>query len=247
MSRLRRLSFRGVRASRAFTLIELLAVITIIGILAALVIPLTGAIRKGADVTRSLSNLRQIGVAMNLHASENRNLYPEGYYYKAGEGERQWTSALVPYLMSGVNIYTAANSVFVSPLAEIEVRDGSANSGTIPSTYSVHGLLSPDTSGGARPLPRNLVARPTSVILVAESGQRSSTYASATLSNPSAFRTAGSEQNLSTPIPTDTDMDGVGGALRYRGKDKVPVVFVDGHVEAMPKGSVTYANVIADR
>ncbi len=234
-------------STEGFTLIELLAVVMIIGVFAAIVVPLMGSVRKGANVTRSLSNLRQIGVGMNLHASDNRNLYPEGYYYKPGEGERMWTTALVPYLSSDIKIYAAAQSIFVSPLAEIEVKDGSPNAGTIPSTYSVHGLLCPNTSSGDTRLRRTAVVRPTQVILVGEGGQRSSTYANASFASPAAFNTANSTVSFETLIPTDTDLDGVGGALRYRGKNSAPVVFVDGHVEALVKGSVTYGNIIADR
>lgn len=49
----------------AFTLIELLTVIAIIGILAAILIPAVGAVRKKASQAKSSSNLRQIALAYN--------------------------------------------------------------------------------------------------------------------------------------------------------------------------------------
>lgn len=63
-----------------FTLIELLTVIAIIGILAAILIPVAGRVRKSAYASKSSSNLRQLAIAANLYASETRgNFYPSIY------------------------------------------------------------------------------------------------------------------------------------------------------------------------
>lgn len=60
----------------AFTLIELLTVIAIIGILAAIIIPVVGRVRDSARATQCLSNLRQLGVALNMFVADNKSRFP---------------------------------------------------------------------------------------------------------------------------------------------------------------------------
>lgn len=64
---------------KAFTLIELLTVIAIIGILAAIVISSVGSARKSAQRARCGSQLRQVGVAVALYKTENKSFYPPSF------------------------------------------------------------------------------------------------------------------------------------------------------------------------
>jgi prepilin-type N-terminal cleavage/methylation domain-containing protein/prepilin-type processing-associated H-X9-DG protein len=56
--------------NRAFTLIELLVVIAIIAILAAILFPVFSQAKEAAKATACLSNMKQIGIALNLYEQD---------------------------------------------------------------------------------------------------------------------------------------------------------------------------------
>jgi general secretion pathway protein G len=83
----------------AFTLIELLTVIAIIGILAAILIPVVGRVRDSARASQCTSNLRQVALALRLCADDNRGRLPparvqpsDAYWYPVGgSGQIEWS------------------------------------------------------------------------------------------------------------------------------------------------------------
>ncbi len=64
------------RFSAGFTLIELLTVIAIIGILAAILIPVLGRTRDQARQSVCASNLRQVGIGVHMYAADNGDWLP---------------------------------------------------------------------------------------------------------------------------------------------------------------------------
>ena len=65
------------RPRAGFTLIELLTVIAIIGILAAILFPAIGAAKKAAQKSNDLANIRTIGQASLIYASDNNDYLPD--------------------------------------------------------------------------------------------------------------------------------------------------------------------------
>lgn len=99
-----------IRSGKAFTLIELLTVIAIIGILAGIMIPVVGRVRASALKSQGTSNLRQLQLALTLYAQDSKNKLPpameSGPYY--------WTKYVASYLGSDA-LGVGQNNVFRNP------------------------------------------------------------------------------------------------------------------------------------
>ncbi len=71
------LSFSHRARSVGFTLVELLTVIAIIGILAAIIIPTLGSVREKAQRAVDANNLREILKAAQLYAADHQDRLPD--------------------------------------------------------------------------------------------------------------------------------------------------------------------------
>lgn len=79
------------RGRRAFTLVEIMITVVIIGLLAAIAVPALKRVYVRARVTAFVSDLRQIESALNLYMQEQGSDLPD---YQIGETPAE----LVPYL-----------------------------------------------------------------------------------------------------------------------------------------------------
>lgn len=96
-------SARRVSRRSGFTLIELLTVIAIIGILAAIIIPVVGQVREKARNVECVSNMRQWSQAFMMYANDNKGRY-EINSSAGGNGGAWWyqvgstAGTYLPYL-----------------------------------------------------------------------------------------------------------------------------------------------------
>src|SRR6187397_1832189 len=94
---------------RAFTLLEILVVLVIIAGLIALAIPVFQRVLEGGRATSCVSNLRNIGVALNVYLAEHNMVMP---VLKTGHATRDED---LPTIDNTRDIYMKDRSVFVCP------------------------------------------------------------------------------------------------------------------------------------
>jgi prepilin-type N-terminal cleavage/methylation domain-containing protein/prepilin-type processing-associated H-X9-DG protein len=95
----------------AFTLVELLVVLAIIAILAALLLPAIARTKESGRSTGCISNLHQIGIALQLYVQENQNRLPSMY---------DWSTNLVsntngPSMVQVLFNYVGSSNVYRCP------------------------------------------------------------------------------------------------------------------------------------
>jgi len=89
----------GTSGRPGFTLVELLVVVAIISILAAILFPAFALVRQKANQTTCASNLKQLGLAVGQYTQDNNELEPMSQYMN-GTCTESAQAALMPYLKS---------------------------------------------------------------------------------------------------------------------------------------------------
>ena len=152
---------------RAFTLIELLTVIAIIGILAAILIPVVSSVRQSARSSKSIANLREIATATNLYAEENNGFFPFMNFFGtgadadeqpgAGGGNTRWPVVLEPYL--GHDVERQADNpvlrhpIFNDPTVPESERDDVSDYAANWNVFLTVAIASRDRNGRAFRMP----------------------------------------------------------------------------------------------
>ena len=223
----------GPRCFRAFTLVELLVVVAIIGILAALLFPLGKSMMEKGNSAKCISNLRQIGGAIQQYSAENDGFFPysSGPSY-TGSGNSftfsTWQAPLAYYLgigqLSPSTRYTsmasydtpAAKHPFNCPSCKTKFRTYTANK------YAM-GFL---PSGATSPYPRRkptAFQRPAQLILITDS------------------------QALDGQVTANTmqfDDTNYGTIIGTRHKGKANALFADFHIETIDRAKIDPAKNI---
>jgi prepilin-type N-terminal cleavage/methylation domain-containing protein/prepilin-type processing-associated H-X9-DG protein len=135
------------RTRQGFTLVELIVVITILAVLAAITYPVSSRVIQSGKASACVSNLRAIGAGLQLYLGDHNQIMPPHLW--AG---RKSISDDVPVIDNTLNVYVSDPRVFACPADNLGIAAGTGtsyfwNSGLDgQSTAQLHFLLSP--SGG---------------------------------------------------------------------------------------------------
>jgi prepilin-type N-terminal cleavage/methylation domain-containing protein/prepilin-type processing-associated H-X9-DG protein len=241
----------AARRHRAgFTLIELLTVIAIIGILAAIIIPVVGKVRSSARQTQGVSNLRQLALTGALFASDNKGRFPSGYLASIASPRRDnWFQLLESYLG---NNDSNKNEILLDPSSGIRGTHVQAQFGPNPFLAPDADMAAQERAGnGLRTYSLNNIRTPSTVIYLTDAIlDPVEGFASETMwsvgggwwSAPHGPWSVSDASNATRPISTldEVTRPGAHGDIAYRaqGNTAAKVAFADGHVAIMKKGTI---------
>jgi prepilin-type processing-associated H-X9-DG protein len=155
---------------RAFTLMELLAIIAILIVLAVLLHPALNSAREKGRRSACANNLRQIGIALMAYAGDHQNHFPTAGDYNPAGSDVSWDAKLT-------NGNYAPSFIFACP-SDMIVRDpggcgfpGSVNSPSKLRTYAMACGATSDPQNhfiqGSR-LTCQAITDPSATVIVAE-------------------------------------------------------------------------------
>ncbi len=143
------------RSSGAFTLIELLTVIAIIGILAAIIIPTVGTVREKAQRAVDANNLREILKAAMLYAADNNDRLPDPSaiapaVLTASEAVFLWPGILARQgLLTDPTLYFSKNDPLFSGIYPTAILDPAART-QLDASFTGNRSLSVEFVGGLK-------------------------------------------------------------------------------------------------
>jgi prepilin-type processing-associated H-X9-DG protein len=202
--------------SPAFTLIELAVVIATIFILGALTLRITSGVLERAKATKDMSNLRQIGIAIQTYLNDNDQILPATTTWPG--------TSTTPVLYAK---YIATRKVFQSPF---DKRPG-LETDLAPVSHSINTNMFAAAPGISRNMLK--VVSPSSTFLMAPKYTGNPTNAS------SWAGTTTSAPDLPVGAPAETRGTHSNGA-------KINVLFCDFHTETLTFGPAGTAGTFQD-
>lgn len=151
----------------AFTLTELIVVITVLAILAVILIPVVAKVRSSAQSTHCMSNMQQIGRAFTIYAQDHKSMLPAP---ADPVNETFWFEAIHSYtgdraLDKGLPLVGQLNSVFTCPT--LALADHTPTRTYIGYSMSA-GMAAPTAPDPTRPVSLPSLQFPTRTVVLIE-------------------------------------------------------------------------------
>jgi prepilin-type N-terminal cleavage/methylation domain-containing protein/prepilin-type processing-associated H-X9-DG protein len=105
---------------RGFTVLELIIVLMVIGILAAIIFPMLAKPRNPGRRSSCQSNLKQVAIGVKQYIQDNDDLYPAAVMSRRLNvvgNPKGWADAIQPYVKS-IQIYQCPNEATTQPPAD---------------------------------------------------------------------------------------------------------------------------------
>src|SRR5436190_1137514 len=195
---------------RGFTLIELLVVIAIIAILAAILFPVFAQAREAARKTTCLSNLKQLGVGMQMYSSDNddqavpwnlrwnnKNLFSQDKINLC------WDRLIQPYVKN--------DALFRCPSDNGSTRVVLPGHGLVIRSYTYVGSIGGGWCDWTPPRPLATVSQPSQTVMLVE------------------WDNCASASNWEPCSVNDNESE-----MRWRHNGQSNILYVDGHSRATP-------------
>ncbi len=233
-------AIRNPQSEIGFTLIELLVVIAIIAILAAILFPVFARAREKARQSTCLSNLKQLGQAVQMYAQDY-----EGYPIMSSPSSQvprtRWADAIFAYVKSE-KMFTCPNVTDANVLSKTFAHNAAARYGGYGFNYQY--------LGNSRSAPPNLpfsaadamVERPADTVALADTDgalNANGTYSveGVYVVDPPVGSSRGSG-NASGYYAANTYANGGRAIPAERHTDMVNVAFCDGHAKAIKRSQL---------
>ncbi len=205
---------------KAFTLVEILVVVSILAILMGLIGSAVGGARAKANSLACMNNLRQLGMSFHMYAEANQGYFPfPNASYGSGSGKNYqlcWFNALDPYLLGIIAANNKSSEIVHLIKQDPIIKSLGALWLTNAHTIKMNSWLTRDTSGtkGSESF-WSLDDFPDPSLTVLLFDGKAETI----------------KDSKGLPESTAINTDGTEGDVMRRHSDQANILFVDGHVE----------------